>query len=111
FDCARGTMTATETRASTAGTRRTVRRMAEDPSGEFPENEALQVIGFRNAEQDGMIAALHPLLDDGDLRVAVDGGFVEDLSERRLVHVVGAAAGHKVPSRVQQTEGPQVDLL
>src|SRR5687767_10739328 len=57
------------------------------------QDKALQVIGFWNADQHRMIAALHPLLHDRKGRMAVDGRVVKDLREQRLVDVVRATAG------------------
>ena len=69
--------------------------------GELSQDEALQVVGFRHAEQHRMIASLHPLLDDRDVRLRVDRGVVDDLGERRLVDVVRAAAGDERAARVR----------
>ena len=42
--------------------------------GEFPEDKALQVIGFRHAQQDRVIAALHAFFHDGYVDMGVGGG-------------------------------------
>ena len=78
---------------------------------QLSEDEALQVVGLRHAEQHRMIAALHPLLDHRDVRLRVDRRVVDDLGERRLVDVVRTAAGHERAARVEQLQRAQVDLL
>ena len=68
-------------------------------SREFSQNEALEIVGLRNAEQDRMIASLHPLLDDRDVGLRIDRGVVDDLGERRLVDVIRAAARDRASRR------------
>ena len=58
-----------------------------------------------------MIAPLHPLLDDADVRSRVDRGVVDDLREVRLVDVIRTAARDQRPARIQQLQRAQVDLL
>src|SRR5712671_3529113 len=40
---------------------------------ELSEDKAFQVVGLRYAKQDRVIAALHALLDNGDMYLRVDG--------------------------------------
>src|SRR5579859_70766 len=46
---------------------------------QLSQNEALQVVRLGDAEQHRVIAALHPLFDNGDVNLRVDGRFVDDL--------------------------------
>src|SRR5689334_23401373 len=80
-------------------------------SMKLSEDETLQVIRLGHPEQDRMVAALHPFLDDGDVRLSVDARLVHDLGERRLVDVVRAAAGDERAAGIQQLQGAEVDLL
>src|SRR5688500_1693080 len=67
-----------------------------------PQDEALQVVGLRHAEQHRVIASLHPLLDHRERGVTVGGGVLQHLGEHRFVDVVGAAAGDEVAAGRQQ---------
>src|SRR6478752_3781297 len=78
---------------------------------DFAQDEALQIVRLRYAEKNRMIAALHPLFDDCDLRLRIDGGVIHDLRELRFADVIRAAAGDQRPSRLQQLQGAKVDLL
>ena len=43
--------------------------------------------------------------------MGIHGGLVDRLAKHRFVHVVGATAGDEEAARIQQSEGPEVDLL
>ena len=43
-------------------------------SAELPQDEAFQVVRFRNGHEDRVIAPLHPLLDHRDVCMRIDRG-------------------------------------
>src|SRR6266567_3903706 len=63
-------------------------------SGQFAEDEALQIVGFRHAEQDRVVAALHPFLDDSNGHSRIHRRRIHDVGELRLIDVVRTAAGN-----------------
>src|SRR4029453_8641236 len=67
------------------------------------QDETLQVIRLRDADEHGMIPPLHPLFDDRHRSMAVDLLFVNHRSKHLLVHVVGTAAGDEIPAGSEQT--------
>src|SRR5688572_11380921 len=67
-----------------------VRRLIR--SLDAPKNKALEVIGFGNADEDGMVASLHPLLHHRQRHVAVDRRLVDHVFEHVFGDVVRAAA-------------------
>src|SRR6266850_562738 len=75
------------------------------------EDEAFQVIGLGHADDDWMIASLHPLLDHRHRRVAVDRRQVNHLREHLLVDVVRAAARDEIPTWIEQAHRAEIDLL
>ena len=81
------------------------------PSCKAAQDQTLQVIGLRHAEQDRVIASLRPLLDERHVGAGVRGRLGDDVEEHGFGDVVGAAAGHQEAARFEQLERAQVDLL
>ncbi len=56
----------------------------------------------------GVIARLHPLLDDDHRNLGVGGGRQDDAAEHALVHVRRAGARNEVPARPEQPQGAEI---
>src|SRR5437773_5899159 len=80
-------------------------------SRQLPQHEAFEVVRLRDAEDDGVVAGLPALLDDGHRRGRVGGRRGQDLLEVGLVDMIGARAGDQAAARLEQLEGAEVDLL
>src|ERR1044071_2689762 len=100
---------------SGAAPRSTSRRMATRFTGEMllhpAQDEALQIVGLGDADEDRVIASLHAFFDDGYRSVTIHRRLVNDGGEHLLVDVVGAAARNQISTRIEQPHCAQVDLL
>src|SRR6266850_4436963 len=89
---------------------RPARFLARDLGGAL-EEEAGEVAGLRNGEQDGVIAALAEALEDPDGDAGVARGVPAHLLEKRRGDVVRAREGREHAAGLEQAEPADVDLL
>src|SRR6266849_2654757 len=79
--------------------------------GDSFEEEAGEVAGLWNGEQDGVIAALAEALEDPDGDAGVACGGPAHLLEERRRDMVRAREGREHAAGLEQAEPPDVDLL
>lgn len=58
------------------------------------KNDALQVVGFGNAQQHRMISSLHPLVQDPNLPAGIGGGAGQNAQKHLLAQMVRTRTGH-----------------
>src|SRR5262245_20176751 len=75
------------------------------------QDKAFQIVRFRDADEHRMVTALHSLLDDRHVSMAVNRRLVHHRLEHCLADVVGTAALDDVAARLEQLNSPQVDFL
>ena len=89
-----------------AGSRQRVAKLSE-----LPQNETLQVVGFRHSEHDRMISPLHALLDHAYINSRIERRIENDLRKGGFVDVIRAAARDEESARLEELQRPQVDFL
>jgi hypothetical protein len=81
------------------------------PSSHDPQDQAFQVVGLGHGEQNGMVARLRPALHHHDRPVGVECRRGNDFEQVSLADMERAGAGDEVSARVQDFQGPQVQLF
>src|SRR5215813_10780817 len=74
-------------------------------------NKAFQIVGFRDAKQNGMVAGLSALFDDASRPVDIDCGRGDHLNEIRLAHMKRAGTCDQDPLWTQHFKRSQVQLF
>src|SRR5262245_51215086 len=75
------------------------------------EEEAGQVVGFGNREEDGMVAALGERGEYTGADAGVASSLAADVFEESGCDVVRAGEGQQQTARLQEAQGAEVDLL
>jgi len=75
------------------------------------EDEALEVLGLGEVEQDGVVVRGTAAFEQGDAAVGVNGGRGDDGFEFGEADVVGAGAGDEQSAGAEHFEGAEVELF
>ena len=74
-------------------------------------NNALQIGGFGDIQQNGMVFGLSANFDQAEGAVGVKGGRGEHLEEVLLADVIGAGAGDEDTAGTEHLEGAEIEFL
>ena len=81
------------------------------PQLKYAQDQTLQVMRFRNRQQNRMIARLRAALDHHRRTMRIERGFGDHAQQVGLAHVKRTRAGDQVPAGVQNLHGAQVQFL
>src|ERR1700728_1622038 len=77
----------------------------------YSQYKTLQVGGFRDCQQYGMVFRLGPALQNTKISVHIAGGLRHDLNKLPGANVVRARAGDQDPAWAQHLHSPQIELF
>lgn len=80
-------------------------------SSSYVRNDAFQIGGFRDIEENWMVLCLPTNLDQAKSSASIQGGVGEHFEEVGRTHVVGTGAAHQDTAGAEHLQGAEVEFF